>query len=304
MIFITGASGYIGRQFIKNTTSNIRIVQRQSSPFKVNTNHDTFTIPSFSNDTDWTGAFEGIDTVLHLAAVVHNNLPDDCEPKSYYNLVNNEATLNLAYSAAHAGVRRFIFLSSVGVNGTSSVGPLCENSSFNPSDFYSISKMKAEQGLLQLTKYSNMEVVIIRPPMVYGPGAPGNFQRLIKLLKLNLPLPFGSINNTRSFVGIQNLIDFIHTCITHKHAANEVFLVSDDQDISLPELLRLIGLSMRKKVINLPFPYFMLKSIFFLLNKNNDFVKLTSSLKISIKKAKIKLNWLPKYTIQQELNIM
>ena len=301
MILLTGSTGFIGSNLLIKLDSNVRLVLR-NHPKDINTNDDKFYISDFSKSTNWDGAFTGIHSIVHLASIAHDNLSKySANPSGLFD-VNTEGTLNFALSAAKAGVERFIFISSIGVNGNSSSLPFTELDVPAPTEPYAISKMKAEQGLINISKKYDIEVVIIRPPLVYGPNAPGNFSKLIKLVKLGLPLPFASINNKRSFIGISNLMDFIILCTKHPKAKNEIFVISDGDDTSLPLLLNLISDSIGKKLWIFPFPRFLLTVLARLFGKSVEFNKLVCCLQVDISKARLLLNWNPKYSIKDELN--
>ncbi len=191
----------------------------------------------------------GIDIVIHTAARVHVMNDDASEPLEEFRKVNRDATLILARLAADSGVKRFVFLSSIGVNGNNNFKPFTEHDQPAPHDLYAISKWEAEEGLLALALETGMEVVIIRPPLVYGPNAPGNFGNLVKWMKKSIPLPFGAIQNKRSLVALDNLVDFIALCADREKspkAANQVFLISDNEDVSTTQLLRKVAKAQHK----------------------------------------------------------
>jgi nucleoside-diphosphate-sugar epimerase len=222
---------------------------------------------------------------------------------SEFRKVNVEGTINFALQAAHAGVKRFVFISSIKVNGDSThIGsPFTADAAPTPNDAYGISKMEAEQGLLKLSAQTGMEVVIIRPPLVYGPGVKANFSALMRWLRFGLPLPFGAIHNKRSLVALDNLIDLIVLCLVHPAAANQTFLVSDGEDVSTTELLRRMGLAMDSPARLIPFPVNWLKLAAAFLNKGDLAQRLCGSLQVDIDKTRCILGWIPPVTLDQGL---
>lgn len=301
MYLITGSTGFIGANLLSSIDTKCRLVVRNELK-NSKCIHDQFIITDFSRSTNWDGAFTGIKFVIHLASIAHENLSKYSANPSVLFEVNTEGTLHFALSAAKSGVKRFIFVSSIGVNGNSSNLPFTELDVPSPIEPYAISKMKAEEGLLAISKKYEMEVVIIRPPLVYGPSSPGNFSKLIKLVKLGIPLPFASVNNKRSFIGISNLIDFIILCTKHPKAKNEIFVISDGDDTSLPLLLNLISDAIGKKLWVFPFPKFLLIVLARICGKSVELNKLVCDLQVDINKARSLLNWNPKYSIKDELN--
>jgi len=231
---------------------------------------------------------------VHCAAVAHGKSGD-------IRAVNVCGTLNLASQAAEAGVQRFVFLSSIGVNGNSNTFPFSEADLPKPEGLYAQSKLEAEQGLWELHKRTGMEVVILRPPLVYGPDAPGNFGSLVRLVQKGVPLPLGAIDNKRSLLALDNLVDLILNCIDHPAAANQVFLASDGEDLSTTELLKAVGRAMGKPARLVPVP----ASILMLgasLSGNKAFAqRLLGSLQIDISKACKVLNWEPPLTVEEGL---
>ena len=226
-------------------------------------------------------------------------------PLEQYRLVNTAGALNLARQAADNRVKRFVFISSVKVNGeyTQPGQPFVEQISELPTDPYGISKWEAEQQLRLLAEETGMEVVIIRPPLVYGPGVKANFLSMLNWVYRRVPLPLGRINNQRSMVFIDNLADLILTAVTHPKAANQTFLVSDDHDVSVTELLREISDCMNVRSALIPIPQSMLCIGLFLVGKGNVAQKLTSSLQVDMKKTKACLNWSPKYSFHDGIKI-
>ncbi|WBU40022.1 UDP-glucose 4-epimerase family protein [Marinobacter alkaliphilus] len=253
--------------------------------------------------TDLNSALEGVNVVIHAAARAHIMNDGAVDPLSEYRRVNVDGTLNLARQAAGAGVQRFIFVSSVKVNGelSSEQAPFYPNDTPAPEDAYGISKWEAEQGLKAIAKETGMEVVIVRPPLVYGPGVKGNFASMVKLVRKGVPLPLGSIRNKRSLVAVDNLVDFIVTCIDHPAAANQVFMVSDGEDISTSELLRELGKAMGKPARLVPVPAGLLRLGATVLGKRAVAHRVLGSLQVDISDAKALLGWKPPVSLKEGL---
>lgn len=253
--------------------------------------------------TDWRHCLEGVQTVIHCAARVHVMNEHVADPLLLFRQVNVEGTMQLARQAAAAGVKQFIFLSSVKVNGEQTLPgtPFTESSRANPDDPYGISKYEAEQALLALGNTSGMAITIIRPPLVYGPGVRANFLSMLRWVKKQIPLPLASIQNQRSFVYLDNLVSLIQHCIGHTQATNQVFLVSDGQDLSTPELLRECAMALGVSSRLLPFPPVLLRSLATLAGKKAMAERLCESLQVDIGKARTQLGWSPPYTLQQGL---
>lgn len=308
--FCTGGSGFIGKFLIDklikrnfSITASVRI----HSESKLST---IKTIP-FSHEEQCFGfnkCKNDIDVVIHIAAITNadeykNDLIRDVQK------VNFESTIALAKQALERGVKRFVFLSSIKVNGeqTNTEEKFSEEHHCIPVDFYGYSKYKAEQGLLELAKNSNMEVVIIRPPLVYGPGVKANFASLIHLVKKALPIPFGAIDNKRSMVAIESLVDFIALCADRERspqAANQVFLISDDEDVSTTQLLQKIAKAYGKKQWLIPVPVSWMKFAAKLLGKSEQAERLFGNLQVDCSKAKNLLGWKPVTTIDEQLEKM
>ncbi|CEN55991.1 UDP-glucose 4-epimerase family protein [Candidatus Methylopumilus turicensis] len=278
-ILITGARGFVGRALCQNLQA--------------------FELVKPGRD-EWLSSLESVDCVIHLAARVHVFKDTAKDPLAEYRVVNVEKTLDLARQASSLGVKRFIFVSSVKVNGelTEKDIPFKADDNPNPQDPYGVSKLEAENGLMQLAKKTGMEVVIVRPPLVYGPGVKANFLSMIKILDQGIPLPFGNVSNKRSLVFIDNLVDLLLRVVDHPNAAGQVFLVSDDHDVSTTTLLRSISSALGKKAKLLPVPLFVLKAIFYLIGKSGFSQRLLGSLCLDISKTKKLLNWTPPFSFE------
>ena len=246
--------------------------------------------------------FRGCDAVVHLAGRAHVKDEIDTDPLSEYRSANVDVTLNLVREAALAGVKRFVFISSVGVNGAETFGiPFMAEDAASPHSPYATSKYEAELGLKALASQAEVEFVIIRPPLVYGPNAPGNFGSLMRWLNRGLPLPLGAVKNKRSFVALENLVDLILVCCRHPAAANQTFLVSDGEDISTTDLLQRLSAAIGKPARLLPIPESCLEFGAQLLGKREIFQSLCGSLQIDITKTCNLLDWKPPISIDEGL---
>lgn len=247
--------------------------------------------------------FNGVDTLVHCAARVHVMNEPAMDPLASFRAVNVGGTLALAKQAASEGVKRFIFISTIKVNGEATVSgePFQADDLPAPEDAYGLSKLEAEQGLKLLAAETGMEVVIIRPPLVYGRGVKGNFGSMIKLVEKEIPLPFGAIHNKRSLVGIDNLVDLIVRCIDHPAAANQVFLAGDGQDLSTPELVRGLAMAMGKRARLIPVPTGVLQFGATLLGKPVLAHRLLGSLQVDITKTRELLEWQPRHSVEDGL---
>ena len=297
MKLITGATGFVGKAIIK------RLVSEGISPIAAvrRKNYDepilslVVEVGDLESNTDWSIALTNIKSIVHAAARVHVMNELSADPLTEFRRVNVEGTLNLARQAAAAGVQRFVFLSSIKVNGEQTLCglPYTSNDKPNPSDPYGISKYEAEVGLRLIAEQTGMEVVIIRPVLVYGPGVKGNFMTMMHWLNKGIPLPLGAINNLRSLVAIDNLVDLIVTCLNHPAAANQIFLVSDGEDLSTTELLKRMAYAMNKKSFLIPIPMACLRMGAFLFGKRNLSQRLIGSLQVDITKTRDLLGWKP-----------
>ncbi|MGP4715554.1 hybrid nucleoside-diphosphate sugar epimerase/sugar transferase [Psychrobacter sp. T6-6] len=305
-LLLTGATGFVGSALQQhliadgsyNITIAVRNLQQQSNEVR------TVNIDDIAADTDWTDALQDIDVVIHTAARVHIMDDKSVDPLTEFCKVNVNGTLNLARQAVQGGVKRFIFISSVKVNGenTELGHPYTAESKPNPTDPYGISKYEAEQGLLKLAEDTALEIVIIRPTLVYGENVKGNFRSLMKWTYKGLPLPIGGITtNLRSLVSVDNLTDFIITCIDHKNAKNQIFLISDDDDISTAGLLDKIarGLGVKNKALSIPTN--MINIAANILGKPGIVERLSGSLQVDIEKSKTLLDWQPKHTTAESI---
>ncbi|HEY5673327.1 MAG TPA: NAD-dependent epimerase/dehydratase family protein, partial [Malonomonas sp.] len=252
--------------------------------------------------TDWREALSGVDTVVHLAARVHVMDEQAADPLAAFRQQNVQATEQLARMAAAQSVRRFIFVSSIKVNGEeTSATPFRETDEPNPQDAYAVSKWEAEQALWRVAEETGLEVVMIRPPLIYGPGVQGNFKRLLKLVAAGIPLPLAMVKNQRSLLGVENLADLLFVCSQHPAAANETFLATDGEDLSTPELLRQIAVVMGKQIRLIPLPLSVLKLGGSLLGKTAELDRLLGSLRIDSSHVRRQLGWQPPFTVAEGL---
>ncbi|OIN07767.1 UDP-glucose 4-epimerase family protein [Oceanisphaera psychrotolerans] len=303
-VLVTGATGFVGQVLVGQLLQNLRhfvtVALRSDTRFD---SCSARVVGDFTDQTDWSSALADQKTVIHTAARAHIMKDEFADPLGEYRKVNVGGTLNLARQAAEAGVRRFIFISSIKVNGEQTpVGkPFTAEDAPAPEDAYGISKWEAEQGLQQLAAETGMEVVIIRPPLVYGPGVKGNFASMNRLVAKGLPLPLGAIHNQRSLVALDNLVDLIITCIDHPAAANQVFLAGDGSDLSTTELLRGVAKAMDKPSRLIPVPAGLLQFAATILGKKAMAQRLLGSLQVDITKTRELLGWTPPFTVEQGL---
>ncbi len=299
-VLVTGASGFVGKHLcrvLSTTDLNVFAVSR-SIPNQIYQNI-SFVHKTLDSHTNWESELEGVDAVIHLAGRAHVMKEEVANSYQVYAETNIDVTRRLAESAAQWGVKRFIFLSSIKVNGEStSVKPYIEEDLPLPEDNYGKTKCKAEEVLRVIASETSMEVVIIRPPLIYGPGVKANFKSLIKLCQFSIPLPLGAIQNKRSFVYIGNLIHFIQTCIKHPGAANQTFLISDGDDISTTTLIKFIKKASNKKSCLIPIPQSWLMFLLKILGKEVLANRLLGSLQVDISKAKTLLGWEPVYSVE------
>ncbi|WP_286938574.1 MULTISPECIES: NAD-dependent epimerase/dehydratase family protein [unclassified Pseudoalteromonas] len=292
-VLLTGATGFIGKYLQRR--SSFRYVVRSSTEHLL---EDVFEIPQLDSNTDWNNAFNGIDCVIHLAGLAHSNSFTD---KDYQN-VNVDGTLRLASEGAKAGVKRFIFVSSIGVNGYSTKKlPFSVNSVASPHNSYSKSKYDAEEGLKVISANTGMELVIIRPTLVYGPGAPGNFRALAKLVKKSPVLPFGLLDNERSFIAVQNLVDLLITCTKHPNAAGKTFIASDGPVVSIKDFTNAIAKGMGKKKLQLPVPLIAMRLIGKAFGKSAAIEQLLCNLEVDSSYVTQELGWKPPYTMEESM---
>ncbi|MBG0843057.1 UDP-glucose 4-epimerase family protein [Ectopseudomonas toyotomiensis] len=297
-ILLTGFTGFIGRNLcnkLSETGHEVVCVGRKGG--RISDGFSYSKVDSIDADTDWESSLFGVDVVIHLAALAHKGTNSW---QDYYS-INLGGAVNLARQFSKVCGGRFIFLSSIGVNGAESDSAFTYLDSPSPKGYYSKSKHLAELALQEIAMKTDVELVIIRPPLVYGPGAPGNFGSLVRWIEKGIPLPLGAIHNKRSLVGIDNLVDLIIRCIDHPAAANQVFLAGDGEDLSTTELLRGVGKAMGKPARLIPVPAGLLQFGATLLGKKAMAQRLLGSLQVDISKTCELLDWKPPYTVEEGL---
>lgn len=298
---VTGAQGFVGsalKEALREAGWRVVAAVRRPSG-----GPDEAIVGNIDGQTRWQEALQGCNTVIHLAARVHIMRDTVVDPLAAFRAMNTDSTLNLARQAAQAGVRRFVFMSTVKVNGEETA-PGCSfrpDDPPDPKDTYAISKWEAEQGLLEIAIKTGLEVVIIRPPLVYGPGVKGNFLRLMQAIDKRRPLPLGAIHNQRSLIYLGNLVDVIRLCLTHPKAAGKVLLVSDGDDVSTPELVRRFAAALVRQPFLLPVPVSWMRWAGRMLGKQAEVDRLLGSLWVDISPLRGELGWTPPYTMQAGL---
>ena len=306
-ILITGATGFIGQalsaSLLKDGHDVFALVREKTDILQSSVKQVVIGDLSQLDSTLEENAFKGIDVVIHTAARVHVMNDTAGDPLAEFRKINLEATMALARKAAGAGVNRFVFISSIKVNGemTNLGEPFTAADVPRPVDPYGVSKAEAELALLELSKTSELDVVIIRPVLVYGPGVKANFRSLMKWLSKGVPLPLGRLYNKRSLVALDNLVDLIITCIDHPGAVNQVFLVSDGEDLSTTELLRRIGQALGRPARLLPVPAWMISLAATLVGKRDMSMRLLGSLQVDITKTRDLLGWAPPVSVDEAL---
>lgn len=304
-VIVTGANGFIGRNlcaFLKEKGYIVRAAVR-SNVHNVSGVDEYVQVGDINESTDWRRALQGVDFVVHLAGRAHVMDEQESDPDSVYHRVNALGTKRLAEQAAQGGVKRFTFVSSVKVNGEANINhPFTEESSVNPHDPYAVSKWEAECILRDIAEKSSLEIIILRLPLVYGPGVGGNFLRLLHWVYKGVPLPFRNINNRRSLLALENLVDLLALCVWHPRVGGETFLVSDGEDLSTPELINRLSHKLGRPNRLLPFPEAFLRFGAQLLGRGADVERLLGSLVVDSSKVRRKLNWLPPFSVEEGLD--
>ena len=298
---MTGANGFVGRALVPRLLGDgwkVRAAIRQGSD-RLPSAVECTSVGDIGSCADWGAALSDVDAVVHLAARVHVMREVVADPLAEFRRTNVLGTENLARQAAAAGIRRFVLLSSIKVNGES--GICSESNDIAPKDDYAVSKREAELSLARIAADSRMEFVVIRPPLVYGPGVKGNFRSLMRAVERGVPLPFGAINNRRSLVGLDNLVDFIALCLRHPAAGNQTFLVSDGEDLSTAELVRRLAREMGRPARLISVPAGLLSFAAALLNRRDVARRLIGSLEANTSKASAVLGWKPLISVDEGL---
>lgn len=304
---VTGANGFVGQALCAELLARgnkVRAAVRTTNSLEtLSDNYGSVVIAAINGETDWAEAFCGVDVIVHLAARVHVMRENAADPLAAFREINVAGTERLARAASSSGVRRMVYVSSTKVNGeqTSEI-PFAEADTPAPQDPYGISKYEAEQALHSVAKETGLEVVIVRPPLIYGPGVGGNFIRLLKLVYRGVPLPLASIQNQRSMVYLGNFVDALIICATHQSAAGKTYLVSDGEDISTPLLMRSIANLMGKRSWLWHLPPSLLQLAGKMTGKINEVERLIGSLQIDSRKIRSELGWMPPYSMQQGLS--
>ncbi|PHN33661.1 NAD-dependent epimerase/dehydratase family protein [Pseudomonas sp. ICMP 561] len=299
---ITGATGFIGRALF-DSLSNRGAAVRGTSRRPEDVSEDWIQVASIDRNTNWSDALTHCDVVIHTAGRAHVLLEEEANPLEQFRKVNVEGTLALARQAMEAGVRRFVFISSIGVNGpeTPLGQPFTELSTPHPQQAYAQSKLEAELALRDLVAGQPMELVIVRPPLVYAGHAPGNFARLLGLVGKRFPLPLGRVCNARSMIALQNLVGFLELCLTHPAAANESFVIADGQDVSTTQLVEFLAQGMGHRATLLPVPVSALRRGLALLGRKGLGQQLCGSLQVDASKARHLLGWQPEISAADAL---
>jgi UDP-4-keto-D-FucNAc 4-reductase len=298
-VLVTGASGFIGRYLCKCLADNghevIALVRMRGDPIEGAKQEKI--VSEFDDFSSISNVLGDCDALIHLAGRAHVLNDTAISPLNEFRRVNVGMTEKIILEAAKSGVRRFVFVSSIGVNGNRNIGrPFVESDIEDPHDLYAVSKLEAEQVVKRVAIQAGMEYVIVRPALVFGPNAPGNFSLLLKLASKPIPLPFRGLSAKRNLLSIWNMVDFLKTCINHSAALQETFLVADEQTVTLPDIFKILGLGMGKRKIIFSVPSMVIAGACNLFRRSEIYDKLDSQLTIDISKAKNILNWDPPYS--------
>ena len=305
-VLLTGASGFVGRavqaRLLVDGLHRLRCAQRKA-PVAPLAGVEYCLAPSLEAEADWSQALADVDAVIHCAARVHVMHEQAADPLAEFRRANVEGTLRLAQQAVAAGVRRFVFVSSIKVNGEQTLPGQAYRADdvLDATDPYGISKREAEDELLALAAETGLEVVIVRPPLIYGPGVKANFLSMMRWLQRGVPLPFGAIGNRRSLVALDNLVDLLVVCLTHPAASGQRFLVCDGEDLSTTELLRRLSAALGRTARLLPVPQALIEWAAILLGRRQLNQRLCGSLQINMDKTRERLGWAPPLSVDQAL---
>lgn len=301
-ILVTGSTGFVGKQLVpyllKNTEATLCLAQRSAHHEFINSRIDYFKFSELNENVQWQSALTNCNIVIHLAARAHVMQEKAKSPLDLYRVINTKATLNLARQAAKAKVKRFIYISSIKVNGeeTNGQNKFLPDDRVKPTDPYALSKFEAEEGLMEIAKSTDLEVVIIRPPLIYGPLVKGNFLKMLTLVQKGIPLPLAKTHNKRSLVSVYNLVDLITVCLEHKNAANQIFLVSDGEDLSTTAIINKMAYASGRSARYFAMPIWLMAFLLRIIGKYDLFQRLFGSLQVDISKTCTLLDWQPKIT--------
>ena len=303
-VLITGATGFVGKTVAKTLVQGgitVRAAVHRSIAESHLTGLDAVAVGDLSATTDWAAALKDIDVVVHLAGRAHVLKEDATDPLAECRRVNRDATLNLARKAAAAGVKRFVFVSTVKVNGEGREAPYTTLDLPHPRDAYAVSKWEAEQGLHEIAVQTGLEVVILRPPLIYGPGVKANFLRLLQAVDRGVPLPLGAANNRRSLLYVENFASALLACLTHPEAAGKTYFVRDGEDTSSAELVRRLARALGRSARLLPVPPALLRMAGATLGKGAAIDRLLGSLTVDDSPLRRELGWTPPFTLDEGL---
>lgn len=306
-VLVTGANGFAGRAlcpYLVNQGYKVRGTVREgiSTGDRQAEIKSDVVVGDLLGAPDWSEALDGVDTIVHLAGIAHVLKETEGNPSAIYRQINTLGTQKLAQAAVEAGVRRFVFTSTLIVNGISTPErPFRESDPVNPYGAYGKSKWDAEQSLLAVAAESGLETVVVRPPLMYGPGVKGNFLRLLHWVQRGVPLPLASVKNQRSFLGVKNFASLIDHCISHPSAAGEIFLVSDGENLSTPDLIKRLAQHMNRPARLFPMPPAILGAVARLAGQSHAWQKLGGSLVVDVKKSRGLLEWQPPFTVNEGL---
>jgi nucleoside-diphosphate-sugar epimerase len=307
-VLVTGASGFVGRALCSALLARgytVLAAVRSATSMPSVAGLDTVVIGDVCAQTDWSQALEGVDCIIHCAARAHVMFETGKDALEAYRTVNVKGTQRLAVQAAALGVRRLVFLSSIKVNGerTTDSAPFLFSDEPAPEDPYGVSKWEAEQALWAVSEQTGLRVVVVRAPLVYGPGVKGNLLRLLRLVARGVPLPLAESNNQRSYLGLFNLVDLLLHCVEHS-AAGQTFLASDGQDLSTPQLIQLMAEGMNRPAILLPVPLTLLKAVGFVLGRGGEIDRLVGSLQVDSGYTQEQLGWIPPMSVKDGVREM
>ncbi len=302
-VLVTGANGFVGRVLCTTLTQHGYAVRGAVRSSAASTQAPCVAVGEITEQTDWSVALTDVDVVIHLAARVHVMRDTAVDPLAEFRRVNTAGTEHLARCAAASGVKRLVYVSSIKVNGEETHGgkKFSEADTPAPQDAYDVSKWEAEKALHRVAHETGLEVVIVRPPLVYGPGVKGNFAQMLAVVAKGVPLPLASVHNRRSLIYVGNLVDALITCATHPAAAGQTYLVCDGEDVSTPDLLRQLAVAMGVPSRLFPCPAMLLRLAGKLAGKSQQLERLLGSLQVDNGKIRRDLNWRPPYSLQAGL---